>query len=396
MGSEPAPSAVSRRGLWIAAGTTAAVALVVVVMGVTTRKMADAKLSEWTETQAIPVVAVATPDTVGKRTTFDLPGRLEAYSQAQLYARVSGYLKSWNADIGASVKAGDVLAEIDAPDLDQQIMQAEAELSSAKANSTLADATLQRGQQLIGSGAESKQDLDQRAADASNKQGLFNSAQANLERLRVLEKYKRIAAPFDGLVTARNTDLGALINAGNGGGPPLFVVSDTSKLRVYVNVPQSYVPNIRLGTKANISVPEYRDRQFPATVEASAQSVDAASGTTRMLLVVDNASRELMSGAFANVSFDLPHPEVAINVPASALIFDRSGLHVATVDNDNRVLLKQVLISRDLGKVVEIGSGLAADDRVIENPPDGIASGDQVRVAGAPGSPDSAAQAAAK
>jgi RND family efflux transporter MFP subunit len=396
MGPEPAPSAVSRRGLWIAAGTTAAVALVVVVMGVTTRKMADAKLSEWTETQAIPVVAVATPDTVGKRTTFDLPGRLEAYSQAQLYARVSGYLKSWNADIGASVKAGDVLAEIDAPDLDQQIMQAEAELSSAKANSTLADATLQRGQQLIGSGAESKQDLDQRAADASNKQGLFNSAQANLERLRVLEKYKRIAAPFDGLVTARNTDLGALINAGNGGGPPLFVVSDTSKLRVYVNVPQSYVPNIRLGTKANISVPEYRDRQFPATVEASAQSVDAASGTTRMLLVVDNASRELMSGAFANVSFDLPHPEVAINVPASALIFDRSGLHVATVDNDNRVLLKAVLISRDLGKVVEIGSGLAADDRVIENPPDGIASGDQVRIAGAPGSPDSAAQAAAK
>jgi RND family efflux transporter MFP subunit len=396
MGSEPAPSAVSRRGLWIAAGTTVAVALVVVVMGVTTRKMADAKLSEWTETQAIPVVAVATPDTVGKRTTFDLPGRLEAYSQAQLYARVSGYLKSWNADIGASVKAGDVLAEIDAPDLDQQIMQAEAELSSAKANSTLADATLQRGQQLIGSGAESKQDLDQRAADASNKQGLFNSAQANLERLRVLEKYKRIVAPFDGLVTARNTDLGALINAGNGGGPPLFVVSDTSKLRVYVNVPQSYVPNIRLGTKANISVPEYRDLQFPATVEASAQSVDAASGTTRMLLVVDNASRELMSGAFANVSFELPHPEVAINVPASALIFDRSGLHVATVDNDNRVLLKAVLISRDLGKVVEIGSGVAADDRVIENPPDGITSGDQVRIAGAPGSPDSAAQAAAK
>jgi RND family efflux transporter MFP subunit len=341
------------------------------------------------------VVAVATPDTVGKRTTFDLPGRLEAYSQAQLYARVSGYLKVWNADIGASVKAGDVLAEIDAPDIDQQIMQAEAELASAKANSTLADATLQRGQQLINSGAESKQDLDQRAADASNKQGLVNSAQANLDRLRVLEKYKRIVAPFDGLVTARNTDLGALINAGNGGGPPLFVVSDTSKLRVYVNVPQSYVPNIRIGTKANISVPEYPDRQFPATVEASAQAVDAASGTTRMLLIVDNANGALMSGAFANVSFDMPHPEVAINVPASALIFDRSGLHVATVDNDNRVLLKQVLISRDLGKVVEIGSGLTAADRVIENPPDGIASGDQVRIAGAPGTADGA-QAAAK
>jgi RND family efflux transporter MFP subunit len=394
MAPEPAPAAVSHRGLWIAAVSTAAIAVVVVIMGVTTRQMADAKLSEWTEVQAVPVVAVATPDTVGKKTTFELPGRLEAYSQAQIYARVSGYVKDWKADIGASVKAGDLLAEIDAPDLDQQIMQAEAELSSAQANATLATATLQRGQQLINSGAVSKQDLDQRAADASNRQGLVKSAQANLDRLRVLEQYKRITAPFDGLVTVRNTDLGALINAGSGGGPPLFVVSDTSRLRVYVNVPQSYVPNIRIGTKAHISVPEYPGRQFSATVEASAQSVDAASGTTRMLLVVDNASGELMSGAFTNVSFDLPHPEIAINVPASALIFDRSGLHVATVDNDNHVVLKQVTISRDLGKEVEIGSGLAAEDRIVESPPDGIASGDEVRIAGAPGSPNAPESAA--
>jgi len=394
MAPEPASSAVSRRGLWIAAVSTAAVAIVVVVMGVTTRRMADAKLSEWTEAQAVPVVAVATPDTVGKRTTFELPGRLEAYSQAQIYARVNGYVKDWKADIGTSVKAGDLLAEIDAPDLDQQIMQAEAALASAQANSKLSDATLSLGQQLIPSGAVSKQDLDQRAADAGNKEGLVKSAQANLDRLRVLEQYKRITAPFDGLVTVRNTDLGALINAGSGG-PPLFVVSDTSRLRVYVNVPQSYVPSVRIGTKAHISVPEYPGRQFSATVEASAQAVDAASGTTRMLLVVDNASGELMSGAFANVSFDLPHPEVAINVPASALIFDRNGLHVATVDNDNRVLLKQVTISRDLGKEVEIGSGLAAEDRVIESPPDGIASGDEVRVAGAAGSPN-APEAAAR
>jgi RND family efflux transporter MFP subunit len=357
--------------------------------------MADAKLSEWTEAQAIPVVAVATPDTAGKRATFELPGRLEAYSQAQIYARVSGYVKDWKADIGTSVKAGDLLAEIDAPDLDQQIMQAEAELSSAQANATLAAATLQRGQQLINSGAVSKQDLDQRAADASNRQGLAKSAQANLDRLRVLEQYKRITAPFDGLVTVRNTDLGALINAGSGGAPPMFVVSDTSRLRVYVNVPQSYVPSVRVGTKAHISVPEYPGRQFSATVEASAQAVDAASGTTRMLLVVDNASGELMSGAFTNVSFDLPHPEVAINVPASALIFDRSGLHVAIVDNDNRVVLKEVTIARDLGKEVEIGSGIAAEDRIIESPPDGIASGDEVRIAGAPGSPNEP-EAAAK
>lgn len=381
--STPAPaSSVSRRGLWIAGVTFATLAGFVIVMGLITRRQADAKLSEWTEAQAIPVVAVALPDTHGKKSAFTLPGRLEAYTQAQLYARVSGYLKEWKADIGASVKAGDLLAEIDAPDLDQQIMQAEAELAAAQANANLAQTTLQRGQQLINSGAVSKQDLDQRAADASNKQGLVKSAQANLDRLRVLEKYKRITAPFDGLVTARNTDLGALINAG-ASGAPLFVVSETSRLRVYVNVPQTYVPNIKIGTNAHISVPEYVGRQFSATVEASAQAVDAASGTTRMLLVVDNASRELMAGAYANVSFDLPHPEVAINVPASALIFDRSGMHIATVNSENRVVLKDVLIARDLGKDVEIGTGLKPDDRVIQSPPDGITNGDRVRIAGA-------------
>ena len=249
-----------------------------------------------------------------------------------------------------SIAALSALGEIDAPDLDQQIMQAEANLASAQANSKLSDATLQRGQQLIPSGAVSKQDLDQRAADASNKQGLVRSAQANLDRLRVLEKYKRIVAPFDGLVTARNTDVGALINAGAGTGPAMFVVSDVSKLRAYVNVPQNYVPSIKIGTEAQITVPEYPGRHFRATVEASAQAVDVASGTTRMLLVVDNAKGELMTGDFANVSFDLPHPEVAINIPASALIFDRSGLRIATIDAHNRVVLKPVTISRDLGR----------------------------------------------
>jgi len=395
MPSDSTPAVITRRGLWLTAVLAASVAVIVVVMGLTTRRMADAKLSEWTETQAVPVVAIAAPDSRGLTATFGLPGRLEAYSQAQIYARVSGYLKAWNADIGTPVKAGDVLAEIDAPDLDQQIMEAEAGLASAQANSKLSDATLQRGQQLITSGAVSKQDLDQRAADGANKQGLVRSAQANLDRLRVLEKYKRISAPFDGLVTARNTDLGALINAGGGSGPPLFVVSETSKLRVYVNVPQSYVPSIRIGTKAQIAVPEYPGENFAATVEASAQSVDVASGTTRMLLVVDNAAGRLMTGAFANVNFDLPHPEVAINVPASALIFDRSGLRIATVNSGNRVVLKPVTIARDLGRTIEIGSGLTAEDRVIESPPDGIASGDLVRVAGTPGAPGEPQSAAA-
>lgn len=380
MQSDPAPPVLSRRKLAFAGLVAAAVAATIVVMGITSRRAADAKLGDWTEAQAVPVVAAALPDTRGKRATLDLPGRLEAYTQAQIYARVSGYLKDWKADIGTPVKAGQLLAEIDAPDLDQQIMEARAALASAQANLTLAQATLQRGQTLIHSGAISKADLDQRAADAANKDGLAKAAQANLDRLRVLEQYKRITAPFDGLVTVRSTDIGALINAG-AAGPPLFVVSDTKKLRVYVNVPQNYVPSIQIGTKANISVPEYPGKTFPAIVQASAQAVDVASGTTRMLLIVDNARGQLMTGDFTNVSFELPHPEIAINVPASALIFNQGGLFVATVSGDSRVHLKPVTISRDLGKEVEIGSGLSVDERVIESPPDGIASGDLVRIA---------------
>ncbi len=396
MPPDSAPPALSRRGLYIAGVSAVIIGAIIVVTGITTRKMADAKLREWTENQAVPVVAVALPDTRGKTTTFELPGRLEAYTQAQIYARVTGYVKEWKADIGTPVKAGQLLAEIDAPDLDQQIMQAEANLASAQANSVLSDMTLKRGQSLITSYAISQQDLDQRAADASNKQGMVRAAQANLDRLRVLEQYKRLVAPFAGLVTARTTDVGALINAGSGGGPPMFVVSQTSKLRAYVNVPQSDVPNIPMGTKAKISVPEYPGRTFPATVEASAQAVDFASGTTRMQLAVDNAGGELMTGAFATLSFDLPHPEIAINVPASALIFNQSGLHVATVDSEGRAILKQVTISRDLGNEVELASGVAADDRVIANPPDGIATGDKVRIAGAPAAPGEPETAEAK
>jgi RND family efflux transporter MFP subunit len=189
--------------------------------------------------------------------------------------------------------------------------------------------------------------------------------------------------------------VGALIGAG-GGGQPLFVVSDTSKLRVLVSVPQNYVPSVKIGTKAQITVPEYAGRTFSAVVEASARSVEAASGTTRMQLVVDNASGELMTGAFTNVHLELPHQEVAINVPASALIFDQGGLRIAIVGPDNRVVLKTITIARDLGKVIEIATGLNADDRVIESPPDGIASGDLVRVAGDAGKPSAPETASAK
>lgn len=376
---------VSRRGLHIAAVMATTVVVAVVVVGIMARKQADARLVQWTEDQAIPAVAVAKPETHAIAPTLDLPGRLEAYSQAQIYARVSGYLKDWKADIGTPVKGGQLLAEIDAPDLDQQIMQARADLASAQANATLTKATLERGQSLIASGSISRQDIDQRTADFGSKQGLVNSTQANLDRLLVLEKYKSLTAPFDGLVTARTTDVGALINVGSGGGPALFVVSRINKLRLYVNVPQNSVPSVRIGTKAQVSVPEYPGRKFAAVVEASAQAVDVGSGTTRMQLAVDNSSGELMTGAFANVRLELAVPDTAINVPASALIFDHNGLRVATVGPGGRVALKIVTIARDHGNQIEIGSGLSADDRVITTPPDGIASGDQVRVVAGPG-----------
>jgi RND family efflux transporter MFP subunit len=381
MSHDPAQPNPPRRRLRLVTVAMAGCAALIVFTGVTSRREAYTRLSHWTEEQAIPVVAVALPNTRPARTGMDFPGRLEAYSQAQLFARVSGYIREWKADIGAPVKAGQPLAEIDAPDLDQQIMQAKADLASAQANVALAKATMDRGNSLIGSGAVSKADLDQRIADYENKQGLVGSAQANLDRLRVLEKYKSILAPFDGLVTARATDVGALINAGSGGGPALFVVSDVSRLRAYINVPQNVVPSIRIGSSATISVPEYPGKRFPATVEASAQAVDVASGTTRMQLVVDNAQRELMTGSYANVRVELPTPSAAISVAASALIFDRSGLRIATVGEGDRVVFKPVMIARDLGNEIEIASGLAPEDRVITTPPDGIAAGDQVRIA---------------
>jgi RND family efflux transporter MFP subunit len=355
------------------------------VTGIRAREDSSTKLREWTDNQAIPTVAVVLPDAKVLNATIDLPGRLEAYSRAPIFARVSGYLKSWSADIGAKVKAGQVIAEIEAPDLDQQLLQARADLASQEASAKLSEATLTRRKSLIASNFVSMQEIDERSADLSNKKAAVNSGQANVERLEALAGYKKITVPFDGVVTARDTDVGALINAGGGSGPAMFVVSDISKLRVYVNIPQSYVPAIKIGAKAVISMPEYPNRTFAATVEASSQSVDVGSGTTRMQLALDNAGGELMPGGYANVRMSLQRDAIPLHIPASALIFNQNGLRVATVGADDKVLFKAVTIARDLGKDIELASGISADDRIIIAPPDGIADGDQVRVAGAKG-----------
>jgi RND family efflux transporter MFP subunit len=374
---------VSRRKLGISGVVAGIVLVLVVITGIRAREDSSTKLKEWTDNQAVPTVAVALPDAKVVNPTIDLPGRLEAYYRAPIFARVSGYLKSWSADIGARVKAGQVIAEIEAPDLDQQLLQARADLASQEASARLSEATLTRRKTLIASNFVSMQEIDERSADLSNKKAAVNSGQANVERLEALAGYKKITVPFDGVVTARDTDVGALINAGGGSGPAMFVVSDISKLRVYVNVPQNYVPSIKIGAKAVITMPEYPSRTFAATVEASSQSVDISSGTTRMQLALDNSKGELMPGGYANVRLTLQSDAVPLHIPASALIFNQSGLRVATVGPDDRILFKPVTIARDLGREIEIASGLAADDRIIVAPPDGIADGDQVRVAGA-------------
>ncbi len=373
---------VSRRALRWSALVLGVVIVGVVVSGIVSRQSSDAKLREWTDAQAIPTVAVSKPNLKPAELTLTLPGRLEAYSRAAIFARVSGYLKSWNSDIGASVKAGDLLAEIEAPDLDQQLLQGRADLANSQAAATLSAATLKRRQTLLSSNFVSQQEIDERSADFASKQAQVKAQQANVDRLQALAGFKSVTAPFDGVVTERNTDVGALISGGAGSGAPMFVVSEMKKLRVYVNVPQSYASAIAIGGKATITVPEFVGRSFAATTEASSQSVDVATGTTRILLALDNSKTELKPGGYATVSLSLIRDNPPLAIPSSALIFDRNGLRVATVDAQDRIRFKTVTIARDLGREIEIATGLTADDRVITTPPDGVVDGDQVRVAG--------------
>lgn len=378
------PKPVSRRALRLSAVVIGVVAVAVVVSGVLARQSSDVKLREWTDAQAVLTVAVAQPSTKPNELTLTLPGRLEAYSRAAIFARVSGYLKSWNFDIGAPVKSGDLLAEVEAPDLDQQLLQARADLANSQAAAKLSAATLKRRQTLLTSNFVSLQEIDERSADLASKEAQVKAQQANVDRLQALAGYKSVTAPFDGVVTERNTDLGALISGGTGSGSPMFVVSEMKKLRVYVNVPQSYVSAISMGGQANIAVPEFPTRTFPATVEASSQSVDVATGTTRIQLAFDNSKGELKPGAYATVTLVLKRENPPLAIPSSALIFDKDGLRVAVVDGDSKIQFKSVTIARDLGREIEIATGLSPADRVVTTPPDGVVSGDSVKVAGPP------------
>jgi RND family efflux transporter MFP subunit len=374
------------RGLRRAGAVFVLLVIAIVAYGLSTRAAQNASLRNLTEARALPIVAIVMPSPVGSSSGLELPGRLQAFINAPIYARVPGYLKSWKYDIGSKVKAGDLLGEIDTPDLDQQLRQARAALGVAQANAKLAEITAQRWQSLASTDAVAKQDVDTRTFTWNADVAQVKAAQALVDQLVAEEGFKRLIAPFDGIVTDRETDIGYLINVGAGGGPELFAVSATSKLRVYVNVPQNYVPSVPPGTKATIRVPEHPDKTYSGTVEASAQAVIPTSGTTVMELIVDNNAGEMMPGDYASINLQIPAAPHVLSVPSSALIFDAKGLSIATVDARNRVLLKPVSIERDLGAVIELASGLSPNDRVIQNPPDGIGNGAEVRLAAtAPG-----------
>jgi RND family efflux transporter MFP subunit len=362
-----------------------AVAVLVAGYGLVSRAAQNSRLHDLTDERAVPIVAIVTPARAENQSGLELPGRLQAYIRAPIYARVPGYLKSWKHDIGSKVKSGDLLAEIDTPDLDQQLIQARGDLSVAEANAKLAQITAQRWQALAGTDAVAKQDVDQRTFSSNASLAQVKSAQANVDRLIAEAGFKRLTAPFDGVVTARETDIGSLINVGATGGAELFVVSATTKLRVYVNVPQNDVPSVPPGTHATIQVPEHPDKTYSGTVEASAQAVDPNSGTTLMQIIVDNTAGDLMPGDYASIKLQIPATANVLSVPSSALIFDANGLSIATVDARNRVVVKPVKIGRDLGSVIELAAGLSPTDRVIQNPPDGIATGAEVRLASADG-----------
>jgi RND family efflux transporter MFP subunit len=377
---EPVPPRSLRKAGIIFAVTVIAV----VAYGLVSRAAENSRLRELTEEQAIPNVAVEVPGRSENGTGIDLPGRLEAFVRAPIYARVPGYLKGWKYDIGAKVKAGEVLAEIETPDLDQQLTQARADLNVAEANAKLAEITAKRWQSLAGTDAVAKQDVDQRTFTWNANIAQVKSAQANVDRLQTEAGFKRLLAPFDGIVTARETDVGSLINAGAAGGAELFVVSETRKLRVYVNVPQNLVPSVPSGTPVTIRVPEHPDKSYSGTVDASSQSVSPSTGTTLMQVIVDNAAGELMPGDYASIHLQSARGAEALSIPSSALVFDARGLSIAVVGADDHVIVKPVSIQRDLGAVIEIASGLGPTDRVIQNPPDGIANGALVRVVSKP------------
>lgn len=356
-------------------------AAVVVGGGLLSRGAATQRVKAWTDSAAIPTVNLIAPEAPQGDQSLVLPGQVEAFYNAQIHARVPGYLKRWYQDIGAQVRSGQVLADIDTPELDQQLVQAKANLATAVANQQLAATTAARWSNLLGDDAVSRQEADEKAGDLKAKTALVGAARAEVSRLQALESFKRITAPFDGVVTGRTTDIGALVASGGPNEPGLFTVSDIHRLRIYVKAPQSYSSQIRPGVPVTLTVPEHPGQVFTAQLASTSGAVSDQSGTMLVELQIDNASGALKPGDYAQVQFALPHVAGTMRLPASALMFRRQGLAVAVLGAGDHVVMKPITIARDFGVSVEVASGLNPGDRVIDNPPDSLAANERVRVA---------------
>jgi RND family efflux transporter MFP subunit len=354
---------------------------VIIAAGIIPRQRARAALRQETDAMAIPTVLVSHPKKAPAAEEIVLPANVQAFTDAPIYARTNGYLKKWYADIGTRVKAGQLLAEIDTPEVDQQLRQARADLNTAEANLHLSQITADRYAGLLKTDSVSKQDADNAAGDYEAKKAIVKSSEANVQRLTELLSFQKIFAPFDGVITARNTDIGQLIDSGSSGGPgrELFHIASVKKLRAYVNVPQDYSRNAKPGLIADLTFPDLPGKRIPGKLVSTSDAIDPSSRTLLVQFEVDNANGELLPGAYAALHLKLPAGSSSYIVPATSLMFRSEGLRLATV-NDNKAALLPVTVGRDFGTEVEIISGLTGNELIILNPLDSLLPGQQVRI----------------
>ncbi|THD61336.1 efflux RND transporter periplasmic adaptor subunit [Phenylobacterium sp.] len=365
-----------------AAFAAAGLAVVVVAAGLVTRGLASEDLKTTASAAAVSTVELISPTAETSAEPLTLPASVEANDIAAIHPRVNGYIKAWNVDIGAHVKAGQVLADIDTPDLDQQLAQAKAALTTAAAKQGVAKISADRWSRLLSRNAVSQQETDEKAGGLAEANADVQAAKADVDRLLALEAFKRITAPFDGVVTARTAHVGALVTANAPNDPGLFTVADVHRLRIYVRVPQAYSADLKPGMEASLAVPEYPGRAFLAKLASTSEAVGAQSGALLAELQIDNADQVLKPGDYAQATFRLaPQSAGVLRLPASALMFRQKGMAVGVVDATGHARLRYVTMARDFGTTVEISAGLNAQDRVIDNPPDSLEDGEKVRVA---------------
>ncbi|HEY1801667.1 MAG TPA: efflux RND transporter periplasmic adaptor subunit [Terriglobales bacterium] len=367
---------------WVIALVVVAIVLAVIFGGILPRVKARAELREETNSTAVPTVLIVQPQHTSPAQEVVLPANVQAFNDAPIYARTNGYLKKWYVDIGGHVKAGQLLAEIDTPEVNQELQQARADLATAEANLHLSQITAERYMGLLKSDSVSKQEADNAAGDYAAKKATVESAQYNVKRLQDLQSFQKIYAPFTGVITARNTDVGALIDSGSSGGTrtELFHIVSPDKLRVYVNVPEIYSRAAKPGLKAELVLNEFPGHPFEGTLVRTANAIDQTSRTLLAEIDVNNPTGQLLSGSYAEVHLKLPSSGSAFLLPVNTLLFRSEGLRVAAVSNGQATLIP-ITIGRDYGVQVEIISGLKGDENIIVNPPDSLVSGEKVRIA---------------